>query len=127
MDLNAETEALEATVRPTDDAPPAYDGVHVFRWFDIADADWHNFRDMSDTAWPNMEEVFDVNFCGILAQLGDSATRNEGSAFDPICGSLRLGGVPLVEKPGRRSRCVDVPLPEAQRDDQAQQSLIRVC
>ena len=56
-------EALEATVRPTDDVPPAYDGVNVFRWFDIADADWTDFRDMSDTAWPNMEEVFDVNIC----------------------------------------------------------------
>ncbi len=66
---SAETEALEATVRPTDDAPPAYDGVYVFRWFDIADADWPNFRDMSDTAWPNMEEVFDVNFCGFWRSL----------------------------------------------------------
>lgn len=66
---SAETEALEATVRPTDDAPPAYDGVYVFRWFDIADADWPDFRDMSDTAWPNMEEVFDVNICGFWRSL----------------------------------------------------------
>ncbi|MDP7391193.1 MAG: hypothetical protein QGH07_05015 [Alphaproteobacteria bacterium] len=61
---SAETEALEAMVRPTDDAPPAYDGVNVFRWYDIADADWPDFRDMSDTTWPIMEEVFHVNIRG---------------------------------------------------------------
>ena len=62
--VSFQTEALEATVRPTDDTPPAYDGVYVFRWFDIAEADWPDFRDLSDAAWPNMEEVFDVNICG---------------------------------------------------------------
>lgn len=55
---------LKATVRPTDDAPPAYEGVYVFRWFDVAEADWQGFCDLSDAAWPNMEEVFDVNICG---------------------------------------------------------------
>lgn len=61
---DAETRLMEATVRPTSDAPPAYPGVYVFRWFDVAAADWETFRDVSDAAWPNMEAVFDVNICG---------------------------------------------------------------
>lgn len=55
---------LEATVRPTSDAPPEHDGIYVFRWFEIDVADWEHFRDISDAAWPNMEDVFDVNICG---------------------------------------------------------------
>lgn len=55
---------LEATVRPTSDSPPEYPGVYVFRWFEVNNADWADFRDLSDAAWPNMESVFDVNICG---------------------------------------------------------------
>lgn len=60
---------LEATVRPTDDAPPAFEGVYVFRWFNLDAADWETFREISDTAWPNMESVFDVNICGFWRSL----------------------------------------------------------
>jgi hypothetical protein len=60
----SERRVIEASVRPTSDAPPQYEGVYVFRWFDIDEADWEDFRDMSDAAWPNMEQVFDVNICG---------------------------------------------------------------
>ena len=62
--FSSKTQSLEATVRPTDDTPPAYNGVYVFRWFDITEPDWPAFRDISDAAWPNMEDVFDVNICG---------------------------------------------------------------
>lgn len=55
---------LEASVRPTSDAPPEYPGVYVFRWFELENSDWPDFRDLSNTAWPNMESVFDVNICG---------------------------------------------------------------
>ena len=64
---------IEATVRPTSDKPPAYEGVYVFRWFDIDAADWEGFRDMSDAAWPNMEKVFDVNICGFWRALDVAA------------------------------------------------------
>ena len=68
-------DVLEATVRPTSDAPPEYDGVYVFRWFDIGAADWEDFRDISDAAWPNMEDVFDVNICGFWRSLDVSAAE----------------------------------------------------
>lgn len=55
---------IEATIRPTGDEPPAYEGVYVFRWFEVPAADWQIFCNLSDAAWPNMEAVFDVNICG---------------------------------------------------------------
>ncbi len=64
-----ERHVIEATVRPVSDAPPTYEGVYVFRWFDIDAADWEAFRDISDAAWPNMEDVFDVNICGFWRSL----------------------------------------------------------
>ncbi len=67
--LSAESQLLEATVRPTEDTPPAYPGVYVFRWFDVPASDWQAFCDLSDTAWPNMEEVFDVNICAFWRSL----------------------------------------------------------
>ncbi len=60
---------MEATVRPVSDDAPAYEGVYVFRWFDIDAVDWSTFRDISDAAWPNMEDVFDVNICGFWRSL----------------------------------------------------------
>ena len=69
----ADRHILEATVRPTSDDPPHYEGIYVFRWFDIDAADWEAFRDISDAAWPNMEAVFDVNICGFWRSLDTAA------------------------------------------------------
>jgi len=66
---DSEAVLLEATVRPTDDAPAAQDGVYVFRWFDVAEEDWQAFCDLSDAAWPNMEAVFDVRIHGFWKSL----------------------------------------------------------
>jgi len=65
----AEHHVLEATVRPKNDLEPQFPGIGVFRWFDVPAADWEAFRDISDAAWPNMEEVFDVNICGFWRSL----------------------------------------------------------
>ncbi|MGI9356504.1 MAG: hypothetical protein ACR2PF_15255 [Rhizobiaceae bacterium] len=65
----AEHYVLETTVRPKTDLEPELHGVSVFRWFDVPAADWEAFRDISDAAWPNMEEVFDVNICGFWRSL----------------------------------------------------------
>lgn len=59
-----QAEVLESTVRPSNDDAPKYEGVYVFRWFDVPADDWQAFCDLSDAAWPNMEDVFDVNICG---------------------------------------------------------------
>jgi len=71
----SDTHVLRATVRPKSDTPPTYTGVYVFRWFDIGDDDWEAFRDMSDAAWPNMEDVYDVNICGFWRSLDTAAPQ----------------------------------------------------
>lgn len=63
---------MEATVRPTNDDPPEYPGVYVFRWFDVTADDWDAFCGLSDAAWPNMEAVFDVNICGFWRSLEEA-------------------------------------------------------
>ncbi len=60
----SEHHILQATLRPSNDDPPTHEGVYVFRWFDVPAADWQTFCDLSGAAWPNMEDVFDVNICG---------------------------------------------------------------
>lgn len=67
--VNAERILLQATVRPLTDAAPTYEGIYVFCWFDVAEAEWQDFCDLSNAAWPNMESVFDVNICGFWKSL----------------------------------------------------------
>jgi len=47
--------ALDATVRPTDDAPLTDDGVYALRWFEIDPVDWPEFLALSEGAWPGFE------------------------------------------------------------------------
>lgn len=73
----AEHHVLEATVRPKKDLEVELHGISVFRWFDVVAADWEAFRDISDAAWPNMEEVFDVNICGFWRSLDVKAPASK--------------------------------------------------
>ncbi|MDP6689117.1 MAG: hypothetical protein QF384_06450 [Alphaproteobacteria bacterium] len=74
---DADSEIMEATLRPTDDTPPSHEGVYVFRWFEVPAAEWQPFADLSDAAWPNMEEVFDVNICGFFRSLDVAAPNSK--------------------------------------------------
>ena len=56
-------------MRPPTDDETTYDGVCVFRWFEVAASDWQSFLSISEAAWPNMEGVFDVNICGFWRSL----------------------------------------------------------
>ena len=74
---NAQTNVLKATVRPTTDTPPSFRGVYVFRWFEIHSKNWETFRDLSNEAWPNMENVFDANICGFWRSLDTNAVDDK--------------------------------------------------
>jgi hypothetical protein len=74
---NSERTLLQATVRPLTDAAPKYEGVYVFRWFDVAEAEWQDFCDLSNAAWLNMESVFDVNICGFWKSLDTHAPSSK--------------------------------------------------
>jgi hypothetical protein len=51
--------------RPADgESLPETDGVFSHRWFDVADADWPCFRELSITAWDNFESAHDTRVIG---------------------------------------------------------------
>jgi hypothetical protein len=74
---DCERQILNATVRPVTDEAPTYEGVYVFRWFDVPAAEWQNFCDLSDAAWPNMESVFDANICGFWRHVDTPAPNSK--------------------------------------------------
>jgi hypothetical protein len=43
---------------------PEKDGAFSHRWFDVAEADWPRFRELSVTAWDNFEAVHDTRVVG---------------------------------------------------------------
>jgi hypothetical protein len=43
---------------------PETDGVFSHRWFDVAEADWPRFRELSVTAWDNFEAVHETRVIG---------------------------------------------------------------
>jgi hypothetical protein len=51
--------------RPLDgETFPEQDGAFSHRWFDVAEADWPRFRELSVTAWDNFEAVHDTRVIG---------------------------------------------------------------
>jgi hypothetical protein len=52
-------ERLVATVRPERPVPPLEPGVYAHRWFELQDADWPEFVELSTGAWPEFERSFD--------------------------------------------------------------------
>ena len=74
FDSNIETlsvELLSPTVRPTDNTPPAAEGIYAHRWFDVAAEDWPEFLELSEEAWPNMEAVFECEIKGFWRRLSE--------------------------------------------------------
>jgi len=58
-------EFWHADPRPVpDDKFPETEGFFSHRWFDIADASWPRFRELSVTAWDNFEGVHDTRVIG---------------------------------------------------------------
>jgi hypothetical protein len=58
-------EFWEADPRPlAGETFPERAGVFSHRWFDVAEADWPRFRELSVTAWDNFEAVHDSRVIG---------------------------------------------------------------
>ncbi|MGH7024642.1 MAG: hypothetical protein ACREEB_13785 [Caulobacteraceae bacterium] len=67
-------EIWQADPRPVEgETLPETDGVFSHRWFDIADADWPRFRELSITAWDNFEDVHDTRVVGFWRSLAPPA------------------------------------------------------
>ncbi len=67
-------EAWVADPRPFDDETlPETDGVFSHRWFDLAEADWPRFRELSVTAWDNFEGAHATRVIGFWRALNPPA------------------------------------------------------
>ena len=68
-------ERLVATVRPTQPEPPSEPGVYAHRWFELRTADWDEFLELSQAAWPAFEEAHDSRIVGFWRSLDAKPPR----------------------------------------------------
>lgn len=59
-------ERLHATVRPMHIAPLAPGGLFAHRWFEFSSADWDEFLDLSQGAWPAFEAAYESTIEGFF-------------------------------------------------------------
>ncbi len=85
----AHSEAMMATLRPTDETPPTRQGNYAFRWFATPEPHWPEFLDLCAAAWPGFESAYDSQVIGLWQATGDRT----GKAADEASGAGRFGGV----------------------------------
>jgi hypothetical protein len=77
------SEALTATLRPADAAPPMRQGNYAFRWFATPEKNWPEFLDLCAAAWPGFEAAYDSQVIGLWRATGDR-TGNVNNAFGGV-------------------------------------------
>ena len=60
---------LQSTVRPRADEQPDAPGFYAHRWFELPEQSWEEFLELSDSAWPSMEEAVDAQILGFWRTL----------------------------------------------------------
>ena len=85
----ARSEAMTATLRPTDETPPIRQGNYAFRWFATPEPHWPEFLDLCAAAWPGFESAYDSQVVGLWQATGDRT----GKTADEASGAGRFGGV----------------------------------
>ena len=83
------SEALVATLRPTDTAAPQRQGNYAFRWFATPEPHWPEFLDLCAAAWPGFEAAYDSQVVGLWQATGDRT----GQDGDDASGAGLFGGV----------------------------------
>jgi hypothetical protein len=73
--LDVRQERLVATVRPTAPATLTRPGVYAHRWFDLCEADWAEFLELSQGAWPAFERAYDAEIQGFFRSLDAAPPR----------------------------------------------------
>ena len=86
---HASSQALVATLRPTDTTAPTRQGNYAFRWFATPEPNWPEFLQLCTDAWPGFEAAYDSQVIG-LWQATDDRT---GSDRDEASGAGIQGGV----------------------------------
>ncbi len=67
--VSCERERLVATVRPESARPPPVGGVYAHRTFELLEADWPEFLELSQQAWPVFEKDFEARVIGLFRSL----------------------------------------------------------
>ena len=103
MSLGAEIEAVSsqamvATLRPTEPAPPARQGNFAFRWFVTPEQDWPEFLDLCAQAWPGFETAYDSQVVGLWRCTGDRTGGHAGDFIPPVQGRT-IGSLLLTRRP----------------------------
>ncbi len=83
------SDALLATLRPTDATPPVRQGNYAFRWFGTPSPHWPEFLDLCAAAWPGFEAAYDSQVIGLWQATGDRT----GEGADEASGAGMFDGV----------------------------------
>ena len=83
------SDALLATLRPTDATPPVRQGNYAFRWFATPTPHWPEFLDLCAAAWPGFEAAYDSQVIGLWQATGDRT----GEGGDEASGAGLFDGV----------------------------------
>jgi hypothetical protein len=67
--LEVRRERLVATVRPTAPVTLTRPGVYAHRHFELREADWPEFLELSQGAWPAFERAYDAEIQGFFRSL----------------------------------------------------------
>lgn len=59
------SEALGATLRPSEPVPPRRQGNYAFRWFELPEQHWPEFLSLCAAAWPGFESAYDSQVIGL--------------------------------------------------------------
>ena len=72
-----ELELMTPTLRPKSSAPPKRQGNYAFRWFETPPANFSEFLNLCEAAWPGFESSYDSQVIGLWRVEGsdDGAIR----------------------------------------------------
>ena len=89
--IEAETTLpLAPTLRPATAEPPRRQGNYAFRWFLTPEADWPEFLDLCERAWPGFEAAYDSQVIGLWRCTGEPPGRTaDDPAGPPARGQVR--------------------------------------
>ena len=65
---------MQPTLRPTTGEPPRRQGNFAFRWFTLPEANWPEFLQLCESAWPGFEASYDSQVIGLWRGIGGKSS-----------------------------------------------------
>ena len=70
--ITCDSAIMTPTLRPKTPEPPRRQGNYAFRWFETLPANWQEFLDLCEAAWPGFESAYDSQIIGMWRFLEDN-------------------------------------------------------